>query len=175
MNELRTKSISFYIGVAMYVSWMGLIFYGSSQPYSVQSLIPLLQDVFSQQFLEHWLPNWQFSFGDTWVNQANPYQMVEFFIRKASHIGVYMILTILGFVVWCYRMKRVANITLMASLVSLSYAFSDEWHQAFVPERTGHMIDVAVDAIGIALACILYLGILMIRRIKAKSKRSLNP
>jgi VanZ family protein len=168
MNDHNARSIGFYIWLAMYVSWMGLIFYSSSQSYSAQTLIPLLKNLFSQQFLESWLPNWQFSFGDTSINQSNPYAMVEFFIRKSSHIGAYMLLTLLGFVVWRYRLKRVVSIMLFSSLVSLCYAFSDEWHQTWVPERTGHMVDVAIDVIGIAIACILYLGIIMIRRKKGK-------
>ncbi len=39
-----------------------------------------------------------------------------------------------------------------AFLFSVVFAASDEWHQAFVPGRYGKVRDVALDALGAALA-----------------------
>lgn len=41
-----------------------------------------------------------------------------------------------------------------AYLFCLAYAASDEWHQGFVPGRMGRPQDVALDALGAALAAL---------------------
>jgi VanZ family protein len=37
----------------------------------------------------------------------------------------------------------------MAGVIALLYAFSDEWHQSFVPGREGALRDVGIDALGV--------------------------
>lgn len=39
-----------------------------------------------------------------------------------------------------------------AFLICLAWALSDEWHQTFVPGRTGRLRDVGIDAVGSLLA-----------------------
>jgi VanZ family protein len=46
-------------------------------------------------------------------------------------------------------------IRLVSILLAVAYAFSDEYHQAFVPGRDGNLIDVAVDVVGVAGAILL--------------------
>jgi len=41
-------------------------------------------------------------------------------------------------------------------LVTLLYALSDEFHQVFVPGRSGSLWDVGIDSIGIVLGTFLY-------------------
>ena len=36
--------------------------------------------------------------------------------------------------------------------IAVAFAVTDEWHQSFVPSREGQARDVAVDALGAALA-----------------------
>lgn len=45
------------------------------------------------------------------------------------------------------------------AVISIGYAASDEWHQSFIPNRTGHAIDVAVDSIGIVIIVLLFLNV----------------
>lgn len=55
---------------------------------------------------------------------------------------------------WWYALRR----PLPAWGWSVLYAFSDEWHQSFVPGRTADWRDIIIDALGAALAvCLLYL------------------
>ena len=42
--------------------------------------------------------------------------------------------------------------TLQAAAIAIAYAVSDEWHQAFVPDRHSDVADVVADAAGAALA-----------------------
>jgi VanZ family protein len=49
-----------------------------------------------------------------------------------------------------WHVARPTYAWLLAGLVALAYAGSDEWHQLFVPGRHGSFRDVAIDALGIA-------------------------
>jgi VanZ family protein len=132
--------------------WMAVIFYKSSQTYQQQNLIPLLSREFSAAALSKWLPHISFSYDDTWVTWQEPYGMLEFFIRKGGHISEFTILALLlGYALLAKPMKR-SKVLVYTTLYSILYAASDEWHQTFVPGRTGHAIDVAVDTTGILLA-----------------------
>ncbi len=42
-----------------------------------------------------------------------------------------------------------------AVAIALTYAASDEFHQSFVPGRSGSPLDVLIDAVGIAVAAAL--------------------
>lgn len=37
-------------------------------------------------------------------------------------------------------------------LLAILYAFTDEWHQSFVPTRTPSLVDVSVDGLGMILS-----------------------
>jgi VanZ family protein len=132
--------------------WMAVIFYKSSQTYQQQSLIPLLSRDFPASALSNWLPHISFYYDDTWVTWQEPYGMLEFFIRKGGHVSEFTILALLlGYALLAKPMKW-SKALIYTTLFSILYAASDEWHQTFVPGRTGHAIDVAVDTIGILLA-----------------------
>ena len=76
----------------------------------------------------------------------------EVAIRKLGHIAGYAVLTYLW---WWALVGRVGRPLLLAAVISLLYACSDEFHQTFTDNRSGTVMDVGVDAIGIALACLL--------------------
>lgn len=46
-----------------------------------------------------------------------------------------------------------------ALLLSVAYALSDEYHQAFVPGRHSSLADVAIDAVGSSVALIICLWV----------------
>ena len=48
------------------------------------------------------------------------------------------------------------RILFIAVFLSFIYALSDEYHQSFVPNRSGNIIDVLIDSMGIFFAYILY-------------------
>lgn len=72
--------------------------------------------------------------------------LIEFFLKKSGHIISYFILTLL----WLKTLGKKG--TDRAVLYSLSYAFTDEIHQLFVPGRTGVLTDILFDSLGIVLA-----------------------
>jgi VanZ family protein len=146
----------FYLLLTAAVLWMAVIFYKSAETYHQQSVLPLLSRTFSVSDLSKWLPHISFTYDGQFVTWLEPYDMIEFFIRKAGHVGEFMLLALLlGYALLAKPIKRTSAITISA-LFSLLYAASDEWHQTFVPGRTGHAIDVVMDSVGILIAVIWF-------------------
>ncbi len=80
-----------------------------------------------------------------------------YLLRKAAHVGEYLVLTLLLVralkLTFAYGGKNL--IFAAAGFVSLLFAASDEWHQTFVPGRSGQVRDVFIDLIGIVAAIII--------------------
>jgi len=68
-------------------------------------------------------------------------------IRKCGHMFEFGLLFLL-FNWALYPSKSFWNRALLSFLLTIAYAFSDEWHQSFVPGRTSQLSDVIVDGIG---------------------------
>jgi VanZ family protein len=152
-----SRSRPFYIWLTAAILWMAVILMKSAQTYQQQSLIPFLSENFTHAELSRWLPHIEFAYDHTLVSWRNPNDILEFFIRKAGHLSEYFVLSLLlGYALLSKPLRRPRAIV-SSSFISLGYAASDEWHQTFVSGRTGHVIDVAVDAIGIVLAVVWFL------------------
>lgn len=101
----------------------------------------------------------QFAFYDADVQEILV-QGLNPFIRKAAHFGLYALLGALCYL-WLRRMPH--NITTSMSVCAL-FASLDEFHQLFVPGRTGKVTDIFLDCFGSAcgiaaaflLLCLLY-------------------
>jgi VanZ family protein len=111
-------------------------------------------------------PLFHFLFGLDWEH----FQHWHFFIRKGGHVFGYGLLSILLFRAWretlpvddarwTFRWSGVAVLgtALVASL--------DEWHQTFLPSRTGSVHDVVLDTCaGIGAQILIALWILATSR-----------
>ena len=99
--------------------------------------------------------------------------MTSFLVRKAAHMSEYAILAILlGLTIREYKKEPWL---LLALTATAAYAATDEFHQLFVPGRSGQLKDVLIDTAGGALglgllALILYLQ----RRRKMKEYEKLS-
>ena len=71
-------------------------------------------------------------------------------LRKLAHMAEYGLLWLL----WLRALGRAHLLT--ATLITLAYAISDEFHQSFVNGRNGTPVDVLIDAAGIVVAAALY-------------------
>jgi len=80
--------------------------------------------------------------------------LVHYYVRKAMHLVVFATLGLL----WHRALagtgasRRLAVAVALA--VALAFAGVDEFHQAFVPSRTGTLLDVGWDGAGASLALI---------------------
>ena len=76
----------------------------------------------------------------------------HFFIRKGGHVFGYAMLSFLLFRAWRATLRaegdpkwtlRWANIAILGTILVASL---DEWHQSFIPSRTGRWQDVVLDS-----------------------------
>ena len=78
-------------------------------------------------------------------------------IRKGAHVTEYAILSAaICLPLWIRRLKG-RKLWLLAVLITAAYAASDEFHQRFVPGRSGEFKDVMIDTSGAALGAFLFL------------------
>ncbi len=78
-------------------------------------------------------------------------------LRKLVHMAEYGLLLFL----WWRALREYVPpraAVALAFLVTIAYSISDEWHQSFVEGRHGTPVDVAIDAVGIAVAVALIRG-----------------
>ncbi len=75
-------------------------------------------------------------------------------LRKLAHMAEYGLLLFL----WWRPLRELVSTraaVAVAGAVTLLYSISDEWHQSFVEGRHGTPVDVAIDAVGMAVAAAL--------------------
>jgi len=75
----------------------------------------------------------------------------DFILRKLAHISEYAILTFLLIRAFSQYQLSKKRILFFSIFLAVLYAFSDEYHQSFIFERTGAFYDVVIDGIGIFL------------------------
>jgi VanZ family protein len=86
----------------------------------------------------------------------------DFMLSKLAHLGVYAGLTVLLFLTLEQHMASTRRAWLLAVLVAIGYALTDEWHQTFVPGRQGSLRDVGVDTLGMAGGYVLGKAVLVL-------------
>ena len=78
-----------------------------------------------------------------------------FFVRKAAHMAEYGILGLLIYnVLNNYRFFK-AQLNLWVLGFSTIYALSDELHQTFVIGRSGSIVDVLIDTVGVIIMLLI--------------------
>ncbi len=71
-------------------------------------------------------------------------------LRKGAHMTEYGLLWVLWS--WAFGWRR----PWLAAAIAIGYSATDEVHQTFVEGRHGTPVDVLVDAVGVAVAVLLY-------------------
>ncbi|RYM05868.1 hypothetical protein EWH99_04365 [Sporolactobacillus sp. THM7-7] len=135
---LRNRK-AFWIWVALIVLMVAMIYRGSAMPYSEQDLKPFLQAHFT--WTPETLPHIDFMYDGELITSQDPYAFVEFVIRKASHVFEYFVLTFMLINLFMTTVLPRLLSYLCGPAVALNYAMFDEWHQTFIPGRTGHLVD----------------------------------
>ncbi|MBC3805062.1 VanZ family protein [Acetobacterium fimetarium] len=119
------------------VFWMAVIFYFSSQP-AVQSA--KLSTHVTQLTISF--------FG---VNMG--IDALEHYIRKSAHFLIFLMLG--GLTLHALKWSRVSRATVVAFVICVFYAISDELHQLFALGRSAQVRDVLIDSVGAAMGIIL--------------------
>jgi VanZ family protein len=125
--------------------WMGLIFFLSSDRGSTQHTRPLVRSILRRV-------------APALAARLTPEQVgrVDYNLRKTGHVLEYLLLGLLA-----YRAARNNNPqfrsrhVLVPLVLGIGYAASDEWHQSFVPSRTGVSADLVFDSFGVCLGTLV--------------------
>ncbi len=96
---------------------------------------------------------------------AAPEHWLDFLLKKSAHAGAYALL-------W-YFWYRASHRPLLALVVTLLYALTDEVHQTFVAGRNGWWVDVVIDAVG-AVGALLLVRFWLGQRIGFRRGQSLD-
>ena len=83
------------------------------------------------------------------------------YLRKTGHVVGYGMLSLLLLRGWRVTLGRIHTLLLRAALLSwlgtAIVAALDEWHQSYIPSRTGTIWDVALDSVaGVAFLVVAY-------------------
>ena len=90
--------------------------------------------------------------------KVNIIEELQFIVRKSAHFIGYMILGILARCLIVHY-KNINKKYLLAFLICVIYAISDEIHQLFVPGRAGQVRDVLIDSAGSLLGIIIVMAL----------------
>ena len=74
--------------------------------------------------------------------------------RKCMHSFMYFILLLNAFKSMC--IFNTTSVYLYSVAVCVFYAFTDEFHQLFVTGRTGQLMDVGIDMIGVLFGVMVF-------------------
>ena len=93
-------------------------------------------------------------------------EAVDFPVRKTAHATEYAILGMLVFgTVYDEKKDRKHNF-LFPWILGTSYAATDEFHQLFVPGRSGQIRDVLIDSSGVLAGLLVIYFVMWIRKCK---------
>ena len=138
-KEKRNDKMKCLIAWMLVVFWMAVIFGFSSQP-AVQSAR------LSTHITELTISFFGFDMG-------MGIDALEHYIRKSAHFLIFLMLG--GLTLHALKWSRVSRATVVAFVICVFYAISDELHQLFVLGRSAQVRDVLIDGIGAATGIIL--------------------
>ena len=125
------------------VFWMAIIFKLSAQPGEQSNLLSTKVTTLIVSLAKLVRPD---------VNVLS----LNHFIRKCAHFLAYLVLGIIVL----FAMRRIGLTgkqgVVFTLLLCISYAITDELHQAFVPGRTPKLLDVLIDSSGASLGIGVY-------------------
>ena len=133
-------------------------------PAVVATIVIILEstNTFSAENTSGWLrPVFERMFGHV---SDHFWGVLHFWVRKSGHLIWYGILCLTWLRAWLLTLGRKAGLAvwkwrLQSSALALLCTFCvgglDEWHQTFIPSRTGLFSDVLIDTLGGFLACSL--------------------
>lgn len=140
------------------IIWMAIIFMFSAQPAEVSTETShgfgyFIGECFVQDFND-WSD----------MEKSDFSAKIDFPIRKCAHASEYAILALLvslAVTSYGFRYDKAARISF---IITFLYASGDEFHQLFVPGRSGKFSDVLIDSAGGFVGCLLFLLFVIIRR-----------
>jgi VanZ family protein len=132
--------------------WIVLITFESSDFFSSQNTGSVLYTILTRLF-----------------GHINLYDFLIFhhYLRKTGHVVGYGMLSLLLLRGWraTFHYTLLVRAALLSWLGTACVAALDEWHQSFIPSRTGTIWDVMLDSVaGVAFLIVAYLWLRRLQR-----------
>lgn len=106
------------------------------------------------------------------VTQNAAVELLSFFERKAAHMFLYFVLILLLWLALLPLIRSKRHQVLLAAVLCAVLAGLDEYHQTFIPGRSGELRDVCVDLAGATVAVLLVAVLLWTARWRKDCRRS---
>lgn len=156
--QLYTKILSFFPALLLLL----LIFGFSSQTGEDSGSLSFQISLYLVRLFSPFLP--AASTNEILMERADA---IHFFVRKAAHMTEYFLLTLslhLPMLV-CFKNKlSLQKRLLIGFFAAVFFAAADEFHQSFVAGRSGNLMDVGIDSIGVLAATLLIYFISVIKK-----------
>lgn len=156
------RVLQFIVACVPMLFCMMLIFYFSSQEADVSSAT-------SGKFIAQILSVLPIGFDK--MNTYEKLQMIEQaqnFVRKGAHFSIYGLLGVLAMLPMYIAFPKWSKAAFGAWCVALIYSITDEYHQTFVPGRSGEFRDVLIDSAGAALGILVIYGMIRLWERRAR-------
>lgn len=140
---MNKKRLMLVLSWTVTLIWMGVIFYLSSQPATQSAHLSTGVKNELLGILGHFIPG----------IETLEITSLDFYIRKNAHFIAYFILAVL--MLLALLQSAVPKPVNLALLFCLLFAISDEFHQLFVPGRSGQFRDVLIDGAGALLGVLV--------------------
>lgn len=155
------NKVLFRVFLILTIAWMILIFSFSAKNAEES-------DAASMR-VGYWIGSIVHADFDDWPPEAQDSfaEKINYPIRKGAHASEYAVLGIL--IVCCIASSGMAcagqrGLILPAWILTTLYACTDEFHQLFVPGRSGQITDVGIDSAGALIGCAVIVWILRMRK-----------
>ncbi len=130
-----------------------------------------------KKIIYYWLPVlvWAliiFTFSSITTIKTTEIYWQDFALKKFAHITEYAVLTFLLYRAFLNSGFNKEESGFYSVLISILYAFSDEYHQSFTPGRESTLRDVIFDALGSVLA--IYVIWKLVPKLPGKLKLFVN-
>jgi len=112
--------------------------------------------LFMRKFIKNWLPVFLWASlifylsSQPGLKSGFPWPY-DFILRKLAHITEYAILFLLIIRAFKNYNLSIKKALFWAFILTILYALSDEYHQAFVAERVSSLTDLSFDSFGVLL------------------------
>ena len=159
---LYIRLLSFFPALLL----LGIIFGFSAQTGEDSGSLSFQISLFLVQLFSPFLPA-----ADTHEILWQRAETIHLFVRKAAHMTEYFLLTLSLHLpmLTCFKERFSSKSRLwIVFLLTLFFAATDEFHQSFVAGRSGNVIDVCIDSVGILSATLLIYVISLKKRKRVK-------
>lgn len=147
MKKIDTKIIIKIIGITLILIWMMTVFIFSNEKATESKVTSRKVTIAIVQAIS----------GKDISDNEKLLVSVDKIVRKLAHYTLYTVGGVL-IISFAYTMDKTQKEKILYSLAfGICFVITDEVHQLFVPGRTGRLLDVGIDTLGIITGILIFL------------------